>query len=676
MNHWRQYPFARILLPFGAGIVLCDTLHLPVWIFILLAAFAIGLYLLAHSFQKIPVKQVPVYKGISIFMLFLVFGFFTTLFSKDHSATNYFTQVKGDYTEIRVSSLPEIKRKSVRIEAEIVAKGNPGGMQTASGNALLYLEPRPDETINYGDHLLLASHIFKPVPPPLNPLEFDYRQYLHYDNIHLQGYVYNQAWLKLQKNSSIWLFRFSYFLQQYLHGIYIKYLPDKQNRGIIEAIVFGYKNDLDRDIISAYSKTGIIHVLAVSGLHVGIIYFVLGLLTAGLNNTLRRKQVRVVIIIGFLFIYALLTGFAPSVCRAVLMFSFFIFSEGIRRDTNIYNVLCASATVLLVISPLWLFNVGFQLSYIAVFGIVYIQNYIKRWIPVTDWFLDKAWTLLAVSVSAQIVTFPLCLYYFHQYPNLFFISNLVVIPLIFMVLSLAGIMPFIQLIPWVNELNKPLAKLIDIYLYFINDLVLSIQNLPYAFFDNLYVNFNEMLLIYLLVFALLFWLIYKLPRMAVVSLMAAGLLVWSISLRKSHNSQTNAWVSFAIKNHPNIGLKNGRDLTLYTDSAVYHNPSITEYHCLPWFLQNCGGIFTIKPLDSIVTGDLTLLTINDNKLYLAKKLWLKQLGNLPSESNVYSLKGLWKKPLGHLNFVSAGGNPQLSGFYNTSQTGFWYLPIK
>jgi competence protein ComEC len=679
VNHWRKFPFVRLLIPFAAGIVLHELNNNALAFIAILTVFSIGTYLLVHFSNFISILKLPYIKGLCLLLFVGCLGYGTNYCFQEQHYSNYFKNQKGKYLVVRVCAMPTPKAKSIKIEAQIIGIGD-STFKKCRGNLLLYLQNKTNTTLKYGDELLILAQPIQHVSPPINPYEFDFQRYLHYNNTHNQGYLNNNQWTSINKNSSYAVFRFTIAIQHYLHRTFTTFITDNQHRGIVEALVFGYRNDLDKDIISAYSKTGIIHVLAVSGLHVGLIYSVLSFITISLNTSLFKKRIRVVIIILFLIGYALLTGLSPSVCRAVLMFSFFVFKDAIKRETNVYNVLSASAVILLNIQPLWLYNVGFQLSYLAVFSIVFIQAYVKKWLPITDWFLAKAWTLVAVSIAAQIVTFPLCLYYFHQYPNLFFISNLIIIPLIFIVLSLSAILPVFAGIKVLLPIANLLAKLISIYLEFINTVVYKIQDLPYSYFDDLYINFNEMWLIYGLVFSILLWLIYKIPKFIWPAFFCTSLLIISQSNRIKENHKTKAWVSFAIKGHSNLCYKNGSDLILFVDSALIKNTKSIDFHIKPWFLAKCGGKMQVKALNSLVKSQINLLTINQKAMYILPTNKARVLRQLPHKSNVFCLKPIYpttaiiEKDLAIVAPTIKGNNND-NKWHSMLQNGFWFKAL-
>jgi competence protein ComEC len=550
---------------------------------------------------------------------------------------NYFEKKTGSFLLVRISDQPIELNKTIKAEAVVKQIGDSVKWQKASGKLLLYIQKDSSSLdLVYGNEMVIAASMIKKAVEPLNPDQFDYSRYLHFRNIHHTAFIRSAFWKKTATESPNSLYQLSLRIRNYLQSVYARFLPNMEHSGIVEALVFGYTEDLDQDILSAYSRTGIIHVLSVSGLHVGIIYQILNLLISGFR---KRTRYLALFPIMALWFYALITGFSPSVTRAVLMFSLFQFSLVLNRESNIYNGLFFSCFILLIVNPFWLSNVGFQLSYMAVFGIVFIQEYIKNWWPTTDWFWNKVWTLMAVSVSAQIITFPLCLYYFHQYPNLFFISNLFVIPLIFIVLILAIILPIISF--WTTA-GIFVAYLIDIYLYFINNLVVGIQDLPFAFFDNLYINFLEMIGIYICLIGFLVWLIYRKSKGFIISTTALAFVFLSVNLRIVQNIRKDEWIAFSIKNHYAFGLKSGRDLRLFTDSALFEDKEQRDFHCLPYFMANAGGQLSWINLDSVwktlPQKGIWKLTHYSDTIYMSQTVSKQLLSAVPDGKTLIVIK--------------------------------------
>jgi len=206
-------------------------------------------------------------------------------------------------------------------------------------------------------------------------------------------------------------------------------LPNREERSVVSALTLGYRTEIDQDTLDYFASTGAMHVLSVSGLHVALIFVILGFLLSFLKRGKIGPIVFSVVMITFLWIYAFISGFSPPVQRSTLMFTFVIIGNGIRRPVNIYNSLTASALFLILLNPNVLFDVGFQLSYLAIFGIVLIQPVLFNIFEFTNPILKWSWSLFTVSLAAQLLTFPLGFFYFNQFPNLFWLSNFVVVPI-------------------------------------------------------------------------------------------------------------------------------------------------------------------------------------------------------------------------------------------------------
>src|SRR5690606_20870391 len=252
--------------------------------------------------------------------------------------------------------------------------------------------------------------ILKDVPPPKNPNEFDFKRYLSYHLIHQQAYLKSTNWKLIQKAENSSLIATAHQIRKNLIDKLNELGVKDEQLAVASALILGYKNDIDAQLQSAYSSAGAMHVLAVSGLHVGVIFILLNFIFGFLDKWKWGVYFKGVLIIICLWIYALITGLSPSVMRGATMFSFLVAAKTTKSNHVFFNTMAASALFLLIINPYLLMEVGFQLSYLAVIGIVVIHPYIYHLLYVKHWFLDKIWNITAVSIAAQIATFPLGLY--------------------------------------------------------------------------------------------------------------------------------------------------------------------------------------------------------------------------------------------------------------------------
>jgi len=258
--------------------------------------------------------------------------------------------------------------------------------------------------------------------------------------------------------------------------------------------LLGQQDELDSETRDSFASAGVMHVLAVSGLHLGIIMLILTFVLKPIKKVRYGKQGYLVLILLIIWFFAFFTGLSPSVFRAAVMFSFIIVGMEMQRETSIYQSLMVSAFILIICDPYIIFQIGFQLSYLAVLSIVYIQPKIYKLIYIPNRWLDKTWQILAVSLAAQIGTFPLSIYYFHQFPNYFLLSNVLIIPLTFIVLMVALV--YVITI-WIPILSEMMLWILDFCLSLMNGVVGFIDQLAFSSTKGLYLTLVDLLILYL-----------------------------------------------------------------------------------------------------------------------------------------------------------------------------------
>jgi competence protein ComEC len=346
-----------------------------------------------------------------------------------------------------------------------------------------------------GDKILFNARL-NLIPPPKNPHEFDYRNYLHLHQVYAQGYTTDAKIITTEKWSIMrWASSFRAELLMLIDEMNL----EADEKAIASALLLGYRHFITDETIQAFAGAGAMHVLAVSGLHVGILYMVVAFfLKVDRRKPHKNNWRKVLVIIAIIWMYAILTGLSPSVTRAAVMFTFLAVGGLMKRKTSSIQAIIASAMVLLAFNPNYLFEVGFQLSYAAVFGIIYLQPKIYRLIPrIPNRMLDYAWQITAVSIAAQAATFPLSVYYFHQFPLLFVFSNLFVIPLAFLTMGYGLFVLIVSIFTGVlSWLIWPLKGLLWLM---INGVGL-IEEIPHAVVTQLWIGRVEIILYLILIF--------------------------------------------------------------------------------------------------------------------------------------------------------------------------------
>ena len=486
MVNWKKYPFVRILFPFILGIMFSfeDSYYSVITIIIALVA------LIMISKKNKTVKNDFLF-GVVLYMTLFVGGSLVSQMS-----LHDYTKLKAaDFYQCAIIEPVKEKTNSYQLTLLINAKSIDSVWSSSKGKALIYIEKDSlSSKLKFGDKLLIKGNL-NVLEPPKNPKEFDYKKYLENRSIYQQGYLASNDWRVLGSKSK-GLDVFANDARQFLLSSLQSNGIEGDQYAIASALILGSKDELDFKVKQAYATAGAMHVLAVSGLHVGIIFLILNTLLSILDSSKKGRVVKAIILLIVLWSYALLTGLSPSVLRASTMFSFVIMGTVLNRKSSIYNTLAASAFFLLIINPNLLFEVGFQLSYIAVLGIVYLQPLIYKRIYTRWWLLDKIWAITAVSIAAQIATLPLTLYYFNQFPVYFMLSNLLVIPSAIVILSL-GILLFIT--SPISPISESIGWALNKFIEGLNFSIKEIEVLPNSLIEGLSITVLECVALYIII---------------------------------------------------------------------------------------------------------------------------------------------------------------------------------
>lgn len=432
--------------------------------------------------------------------MFLIIGYNLSYFHKQYKYKNHYhyfinTKEKTSF-QIKLIKLPIEKEKSYKIIAEIEAVLNKEKQYKTSGKILIYFEKTESiEKLKIGDKINIQSKLNE-ISGPKNPNEFNYKNYLLYQNINYQSYVKRSFWNKVKENRELTLINHINLIKKKLQETINTYIYGDNERAIASALLLGNRTLLNEDILNAFSSSGATHILAVSGLHVGIFYTLISFSLSWMTRYKSLRKLHPIVTILAIWFYVLLTGASPSVMRAATIFTFFAFAKSFERYFSVYNIIAFSAFILISIDPYIITEVGFQLSYIAVIGIIYLQPKIYKLFVTKNYLLDKIWAITAVSIAAQIATVPLIVLYFHQFPNLFWISNLIVIPAAAIILY-SGIILFI--VSWNVVLSTIAGHILSFIILYLNRSLQIIENIPYALSTGLYISHLQSIFIYLFI---------------------------------------------------------------------------------------------------------------------------------------------------------------------------------
>lgn len=495
----QRVPFLRFTLPLICGIIPAYqnflTIHTELLILILSILF-VTLFIL-HFLKSHSPHRVSLF-GIFIQLWFLMFGFMLAKTQIEPINQLVLNDSAQNYI-IQVDTYPHQKPNSYQCTGKIIAVCNHQSIEATDINVLLYLEK--ENTVNniIPGTIIIGCSSFREITPPLNPHAFNYKKYLSRRNIKYQSYMDQNSWEVLKQDRNLSLKHKARRFRKKLLSRLNEFNIGKEQYGIISALTLGEKAYIDNNLKQSYSSAGATHILAVSGLHVGIIYIVIGRVLLFMKRIRYGKTILFLITLSILWSYALVTGLSPSVVRAAIMFTTISTGKLFMRDNNTYNTILISAFLILIVKPLMLFEVGFQFSYLAVLSIVAIHNQLANiWISRFQ-IVNRMWEITSVSIAAQLGTFPLAIFYFNQFPVFFLLTNLVVIPLTTIILYFAMIFWIGSSINWFGNI---FSYLLNHVTGFMNIVVQKIDQLPGSVIPQLFIDQKELVLIYFIIISM------------------------------------------------------------------------------------------------------------------------------------------------------------------------------
>ena len=569
MFFWNQYPFIRYSIFLLSGITGEIYLNLYsgtlrncsiIWV------MSICLYCVFFALRStISIKYSKLLLN-SLAMVFL--GYSGVILIKLKNQTPQPNDLRSidtySFFTAKIISPVEKKGKEYKTVVEVESVFAKQRWSNVSGKIALTIYSDRKATISYGDKILLKGFA-QPIRSPMNPGDFNYKEYLS----HLQIYrtlKVNQEQMKLVGHSHLNpVMHWANSIRSYCDSILCTYIKNEREYEVAAALVLGIKGNLDSEIKQAYTNTGVIHVLAVSGLHIAIIYEVLLLLFGRFKSDKYGKYILYLGIAGTLWFFGFISGLSASVLRAVLMFSFVLVARLVNRDTEIYNTLAASAFFLLCYNPYLAIDPGFQLSYIAVAGIIYLQPKLYALLFLRNYIANKIWGLISVTLAAQLSTIPLILFYFHQIPVWFLPANLIMIPGTTIMLYLGVLL---ILFSWILPMAKFLGTCIQGFLWFLHWVLLKLEQLPAGMLSGLSIGVGECILLIGIIFSIFSFCSGKRLEMLMLISCFLGLLGF-IRLYKTYQHNHQKLIAVYQINHvPVLALISGREAIFLADARI------------------------------------------------------------------------------------------------------------
>lgn len=501
----RLIPVLKITLGFSLGIVLLDNIP-SCWVIIMTLGVLSSIFLV-RGFRSKRYSQRWVFGVGALLFSLAMGGIYLEIFKSKQ------VEIKkplNTFITLQVDENPVVTKYGSRWSAVFIDM--PEGEQRAAGEkCIVYL--RDTVAVAYGDLVRVFGRIM-PIDAPKNPFEFNFKDYYARQGVMASVFVSKGALLSLGKGDTFFLIRWAKTIQKYTLDVFKDNGFKNDELGVLLALMIGDKQFLDGALKSSYSNIGAMHILAVSGMHVALIYGVLMLLLFFLRGS-RLKIFKSILILFVLWLYAFVAGFSPSIVRATVMFTFILAGRIVDRNYNVYNMIAASFLTLLLVNPFYIYDVGFLLSYAAVFSILLFYPFFAAYKPrniMLGWLFD----MIAVSIAAQILTLPFTLYYFHQFPLVFFATNILLIPLTSLIIY--GGLILLTFSWW-----QPFAHLIFIalneLLKLTNSTTRFLESLPYSTMMGIQMDKWQMILL-LVSFLILY--VFILHRKAVLLLIFLG----------------------------------------------------------------------------------------------------------------------------------------------------------
>lgn len=673
-----QFPLIKITGCFVLGLLLAHFIKPP--FFISSIALIIGFISVLITY-KLPRKSIIPNNYFGIAALFTAFTIGIFAFAShnptrnNHHYIHYITSQKKICTA--TICINEKLKNSIANDRYVAQIKTLNGKESY-GKILLNIKKNKNiPNFDIGTSLKIIG-LFDTNKSLKNPNQFDYWNYL--ENQQIYGQVYVQS-----SNIKIGTFQDKSIAYDasILRNRIIKNLEKnhfhKSELSVVVALILGQQQDISPEIVRDYQYAGAVHVLSVSGLHVGFILLFITFLLKPFPNTKNGTVIKLIIVITFLWAFGILAGLAPSVLRSVTMFSFVAVGMYLRRSINIYNTLAVSVLLILLFQPSFLFDVGFQLSYVALYFIVWLQPLLASvWKPKYK-IVNYFWEIITVSFAAQIGTFPMSIYYFHQFPGLFFVTNIVILPGMSLILGLGVIVMFLAAFDWVWS---PLLKVLEWSIWLLNKIIAWVASFEDFIFKDISLHFYTMWGLYLVIFSFIIWMKKPTYFKFIVCLFTLVVLqIITLQIRYS-NQNVEELIVFNKKGGSSITERYGDKVMEYSSEDIQNNTKenlvlksyLVANYCILKKRKSIPNLFYFKNKRILIIDSLgvylekdrpdILILINSPKINLDRlfQYWKPQKVVVDG-SNYKSYCKVWK----------ATCAKEKIPFHDTAEKGFYKL---
>ncbi|OCK43158.1 competence protein [Tenacibaculum soleae] len=613
--------------------------------------------------------------SINALFFFIIIGISSVFI---HNPKNY-----NDYYQYHISNnstaIVSIHKvlKSDNYNHKFIADVTQVDSKKTSGSILINLKKDSVSTTLTIDDRIFLKPDFKNLTAPLNLHQFNYKKYLDKQYIYQQIFIHKKEYKVLQKET-VSLYGLSAQFRNKIQTSLKRYSFTKDQLSVINALLLGQRQDISKNLLESYINAGAVHILAISGLHIGIILLLLSSLFKPLERLKYGATIKAILVVILLWMFAFIAGLSASVVRAVTMFTFIAFGASFKKKRIVEHSLISSMFLLLLVKPMFLFDVGFQLSYLAVFGIIWIQPLLYKLYKPKLWLLDKVWSLLTVSVAAQVGILPVSLYYFHQFPGLFIISNLLIIPFLGGIL-IGGIL--VILFALLNLLPQFLVDVYGFVISLMNKIVDGIANQETFLWQEISMSFYEMICWYfIIIFTYQFILVRKAKQL--LFLFTSIVIIQTVFIfEKRDRQQKQEFIVFNRSRKNILAKRNGNQLCVFhnLDSLkITANKAIIDYqineNVRSKFTNKIPNYFKFNSDEIIIIDSLGVYNIGTKNpiviLQHSPKINLTRLINILKPKQIVADGSNYKS---YINQWKVTCRKQKIPFHHTGQNGAYIL---
>lgn len=574
---WKKAPLLRLFFPLATGIAAGYYTGTQEWLLPQVALAAALVVLLLAWFLHKKTSFIP----SLLLSVALCLAGFTLVQWKDLKQDKAFIgrhYSKGNWVMATLLEPPVPKAKSIKADASVKIVLPDGRLLPVKGNIILYLEKTGDAAaLTYGSTIVFRKAL-QPIRNAGNPGSFDYAAYAARQGIFYQAFLKQNEYRVTPLLQGNRFQRNLFALRQWVLQQLVLHIPQPDASGVAQALLIGYRGDLDKALVEQYANTGVVHIIAISGMHLGMIYTLLLVLLKPLGQSRRMQMLRLVIVLAIIWLFSFLTGAAPSITRAAIMFTLLSVGQFLVKNSSLYNTLSAAAILLLLINPYNLWDVGFQLSFAAVLSIAVFYQPILHWWTPKNWLLSKLWQLMAVTIAAQLLTLPFGVYHFHQFPVYFLLANLVAVPL--SGVALYGLLLLLAFCWWpaaahaIGWLTAQMIMALNAFIRWVNEL-------PFTTLSHIQVSLLQATLLLLFIFMLAWWGLRRSVPALVAGIASVALFVAIQTFRVYHDSRQHLLVVYNIPQYTGIDYLQGRQSTFIGDTAIAQPGFLQNFHVLP-----------------------------------------------------------------------------------------------